>query len=202
MTVRTYAELADDILATPARLGDVRLVCIDGPSGSGKTTFAQRLVHSLAARGSVELVELEALYSGWSLDGAWKRLNDWVLEPVSAGWAGGFHPYDWSRGEWSPAWHSVPVSQVLVVEGCGSAPRAAQALTTRLIWVEAEPDIATMRGLARDGIVFQSQLSTWKELEAAYFRAEQTRQRADLRVDGAPSAALTHDPEVAFTTVS
>lgn len=118
--VRTYAELAAEIYAAPPRLGAVRLVTVDGPSGSGKSTLADRLETALSRQGSVASVELEALYAGWTLEGAWQRLNDWVLEPLAAGWAGGFHPYDWVTESWSPGWCAVPVSQVLVVEAAGA----------------------------------------------------------------------------------
>lgn len=183
MTVRTYDELAADIAASPARLGDVRLVTIDGPSGSGKTSFARRLVAALSVRGSVTLVEAEALYAGWTLDGLWHRLRDHVLEPVAAGWAGGFHPYDWATESWSPRWVVVPVSQVLVVEGCGSSPRAVDPFTSRRIWIEASADLALARGLARDGADEGDRLRAWKRTEAAYFVEHDVLRRADLRVD-------------------
>lgn len=202
MTVRIYDELADEIYATPARLGAVRLVTVDGPSGSGKTTFARRLLATLSARGSVAFVELEALYQGWTLEGAWQRLNDWVLEPLAAGWDGGFHPYDWDAESWSPRWCAVPVSQVLVVEGCGSSPRAADRLIGLRAWVEAPPDVALARGLARDGVDLDRRLPAWKKLEAAYFAREDTRQRADLLVDGNPAQPPSFDPETAFSTTS
>lgn len=202
MTVRTFDALAREILAAPPRLGESRLVTIDGPSGSGKTTFARRLVRALAALGSVSFVEIEMLYQGWTLDGAWTRLHDWVLEPVATGWAGGFHPYDWANASWSPSWCAVPVSTVLVVEGCGSSPRAAQRLSCHQVWVQAPPDVNLARSLARDGPGQQEQLRAWRRLEATYFVAEGCRERADLRVEGDPGQPLDYDPESAFRVMS
>lgn len=201
MTVWTYDDLAGAVHATRPRLGDVRLVTVDGPSGSGKTTFAGRLVTALAGHGSVGLVEIEALYEGWTLDGAWSRLHEMVLEPLAAGRAGGFHPYDWVDFRWSADWCSVPLHQVIVVEGCGCAPRAADPLTSHRIWVEAPYDLALARGLARDGIDLDRHLRRWKRLEADHFAAEDTRRRADLRVDGAPAALLLHDSELTFSSL-
>ena len=43
--------VAARVLAGPARLGPVRLVCVDGPAGSGKTTFAAALASALAVTG-------------------------------------------------------------------------------------------------------------------------------------------------------
>lgn len=200
-TVGTYDDLAAEIHTRPARLGDARLVTVDGPSGSGKTTFARRLVAALSTRGSVALVEIEKLYQGWTLDRAWQRLDDYVLEPVGAGWVGGFHPYDWARQSWSPCWCAVPISQVLVVEGCGSSPRAADSLTSLQIWIEAAPQVALARGLARKGVDLDRRLRAWKRLEAAYYAQEDTRNRANLRVDGNPVQPPCYDPESAFSTL-
>jgi len=199
--VRTYDELAEEIYAEPPRLGQVRLVTVDGPSGSGKTAFARRLAGALALRGSVAMVEIEALYQGWSLEGSWQRLRDYVLEPIAAGWAGGFHPFDWATLTWSPRWQAIPISDALVVEGCGSSPRAAQPFISRLIWVEAPPEVSLARGLERSGIDLHRHLLAWREIEAAHFAEQETRQRADLRVDGDPAEPLTIDPDLAFRTL-
>lgn len=199
--VRTYAEVAGEIYAAPPRLGQTRLVTVDGPSGSGKTAFARRLAAALASRGSVALVEIEALYEGWSLEGSWQRLRDFVLEPIAAGWAGGFYPFDWARLSWSPRWCVVPITEVLVVEGCASSPRAAQPFTSRLLWVEAPPAVALARGLDRPGIDLGRHLLAWRGIEAAHFAEQDTRQRADLRVDGDPAEPLSYDPDVAFMTL-
>lgn len=197
--VLTFDDLALEIGRAPPALGKVRLVTVDGPSGSGKTTFARRLVAALTAHGSGALVEIEALYEGWTLDGAWQRLHDSVLEPMAAGRPGGFHPYDWVSFGWSRDWATVAPSAVLVVEGCGSAPGAADHQTTLQIWIEAPPDVALARGMAREGIDLDRHLREWKRLEASHFVEQRTRQRADLRVDGAPATPLPYDPDLAFT---
>ncbi len=201
MTVRTYDALAEEIVAAPARLGTVRMVTVDGPSGSGKTTFAARLLRSLSTRGSVAQVHLEELYQGWTLDGAWQRLDDYVLAPLAAGWDGGFHPYDWGTSSWSPRWRAVPVSQVLVVEGCGSSPRAADRLTSRRVWIEAPSGLALARGKARPGVDLPRHLRDWQRVEAAYFTEQETRRRADLLVDGDLDPTSVHDPETEFRTL-
>lgn len=200
-TVRTFHELAAEIRAAAARLGDVRLVTVDGPSGSGKTIFAQRLVTALSTRGSVALVQIEELYAGWTLDGAWERLHNSVLEPLAAGCPGGFHPYDWATNAWSPSWRAVPLSHVLVVEGCGSSPRAADPLTSRRIWIEAPSEVSLARGTARGGVDLDRHLETWQRLEADYFVEQDTRHRADLQVDGNPGEPLAYDDELAFSAV-
>jgi uridine kinase len=191
----TFAQLAERICAAPPRLGPTRLVCIDGPAGSGKTTFAGRLVTALGSGTTV--VHLEDLYAGWTLTGAVARLRAGVLRPLAEGRAGAFHPYDWHAGRFLPEPVPVPPTPVLVVEGCGSSPRALDRWTTLRIWVEAPPALREARGLARDGAETAPQWRRWQRTEAAQFAAEDTRARADLRVDGALTPEL---PDDAFAT--
>jgi uridine kinase len=186
---RTFADLAAQVLAAPVRLGDVRLVCIDGPAGSGKTTFAGRLADALGPDAAV--VHLEDLYAGWSLTGAVARLSAGVLRPLAEGRAGAHHVYDWHAGRFAPEPVTVPPTPVLVVEGCGSSPRALDPWTTLRIWVEAPADQRLARGLLRDGTHLEAHWQRWQSMEAAVFAAEETRGRADLRVDGAPPTPLS-----------
>jgi uridine kinase len=181
-----FAELAERVRAAPPRLGATRLVCVDGPAGSGKTTFAGRLVAALGPGTAV--VHMEDLYAGWTLDGAAARLAAGVLRPVAAGRPGSYCRYDWEAGRFVDVPTEVPVPEVLVVEGCGSCPRALDAWTTLRIWVEAPEPLRLARGLARDGDHLAGHWRAWQRAEAAEFAGEDTRTRADLRVDGAGAA--------------
>ena len=189
-----FAELAERVRAAPARLGGTRLVCVDGPAGSGKTTFAARLAAALGA-GTVVL-HMDDLYAGWTLDGAAARLTAGVLRPLAEGRAGAFHCYDWAAGRFSPEATPVPPPPVLVVEGCGSSPRSVDDWTTLRIWLEAPAALRLARGLERDGAVLESEWRAWQRTEAAEFAREDTRARADLRVDGAATS-----PEGTFAAV-
>ena len=184
----TYPALAARVRAAPARLGGTRLVCIDGPAGSGKTTLGRRLATALDAL----LLHMDDLYAGWTLTGAADRLVDGVLRPLQAGRPGAYSRYDWAAGQFDPAPTAVPVPAVLVVEGCGSCPPEVDPLTTLRIWVEAPAELRLRRGLERDGEALRPEWTRWQREEAAHFAAQRTRQRADLRVDGA--AVLPGDP--------
>lgn len=163
----------------PARLGPVRLVCIDGPAGSGKTSLAGRVADVLHA----QTVHMDDLYEGWSgLAGAWPRLRDWVLAPLAGGGPGRYRRYDWFAGEYAE-WHDVPVADYLVVEGCGCAPRAVDDWASLVVWVEAPRELRIARGVERDGEGVRENWVTWMAQEDAVFAAEQTRDRAHLRVD-------------------
>jgi uridine kinase len=168
------------VRAAAPRLGRTRLVCVDGPAGSGKTTLAGGLAAELGA----PVVHMDDLYAGWTLTGAFARLSAGVLRPLAEGSTGAFHRYDWAAGGFAAEPTDVPAGAVLVVEGCGSAPRAVDPWVVLRIWVEAPPGVRLARGLARDGSAYEPQWRRWQVTEAAAFAAEGTRERADVRVDG------------------
>jgi uridine kinase len=183
-----FAELAERVRAAPPRLGSTRLVCVDGPAGSGKTTFAGELVAALGPGTAV--VHMDDLYAGWTLDGAAARLTAGVLRPLAAGRPGSYRRYDWVAERFADVPTEVPVPAALVVEGCGSCPRPLDEWATLRIWVEAPPQLRLARGLARDGDHLAGHWQAWQRAEAAEFAEEDTRARADVRVDG---AALSRD---------
>ncbi|MCU1667344.1 MAG: Uridine kinase [Blastococcus sp.] len=178
------AALAEAVRAARPLLGATRLVCIDGPAGSGKTTLAGRLADALGA--GVAVVHMDDLYAGWTLAGATARLAAGVLGPLADGRPGSYHRYDWLAGRFDDVPTPVPVPEVLVVEGCGSCPRSLDPWTTLRIWVEAPAPLRLARGLARDGEDKAAHWHRWQREEAAVFAAEDTRARADVRVNGAP----------------
>jgi uridine kinase len=179
----TFADLARRLRDAPPSLGPVRLVCIDGPAGSGKTSFASRMAAALG--GDAAVVHMDDLYAGWTLTGAVARLAAGVLRPLSQGRRGAFHRYDWAAGRFSAALTCVEPVPVLVVEGCGSSPRAHDPWTALRVWVEAPAALRVARGLARDGAGLEPEWRRWQGIEATEFAREGTRTRADLRVDGA-----------------
>jgi uridine kinase len=176
-------ELARDLAEASPRLGGTRLVTVDGPAGSGKTTFADRLAAALGPDTAV--VHMDDLYAGWALTGAVARLAAGVLRPLAEGRAGAYRRYDWAAERFAPEPVPVPPCTVLIVEGCGSSPRALDRWTTRRIWVEAPPEVRLTRGLARDGAALAAHWRRWQHTEATEFAAEDTRARADVRIDGA-----------------
>lgn len=181
-----FAELGARVRSAPAGLGAVRLVCVDGPAGSGKTTFASRLAEAL--EGSAVLVHMDDLYAGWTMTGSAARLAAGVLRPLAEGRPGSYHRYDWAAGRFAAVVTPVPVPEVLVVEGCGSSRRWLDAVTALRVWVEAPAGRRLARGLARDGLALAGAWHAWQRTEAELFAAENTRDRADLHVDGTAGA--------------
>ena len=175
-------ELAARVRAGEPRLGRTRLVCIDGPAGSGKTTLAARLEAELEAGTAV--VHMDDLFGGWTMTGLTVRLSSGVLEPLAEGRSGSYQRYDWDTAAFLPDPLPVPVVDVLIVEGCGSSPRDFDRWTTLRIWVEAPQELRLARGIERDGAALTDEWIRWQQLEADVFEAEDTRARADLRVNG------------------
>jgi uridine kinase len=184
-----FARLAAEVRSAPARLGPVRLVCVDGPAGSGKTTFAGRLAAALGDPAG--LVHMDDLYAGWTMTGSAARLAAGVLAPLAQGRPGGYHRYDWPAGRFAADVTTVPLADVLVVEGCGSCRRALDPFTTLRVWVEAPTGLRLARGLDRDGAAMADAWHRWQRTEAELFAAEATRDRADLRVDGTAGTGPT-----------
>jgi len=177
--------IAARALSRPPRCGRVRVVVIDGPAGSGKSTTAAAVAASATDLGAVvAVVHLDDLYEGWSgLEGSlWPRLSAQVLEPLRRGLPGRFQRYDWVLGEFAE-WVDVPVPDLLVLEGCGSARRAVDDLAVLRVWVEAADDLRLERGLARDGVDAREHWLTWMAQEEEHFSREATRERADVRLD-------------------
>lgn len=165
--------------AAQPRLGPVRLVCVDGPAGSGKSTLAGRVGAALDA----PVLHLDDLLAGWSgLEGVWDRLAAQVLDPLAAGRPGRYQRYDWVAGAFAE-WHDVPVPDVLVLDGCGSARTAADPVAAVKVWVEAARDLRLSRGLARDGVDARDNWVAWMRSEQEHFTRERTRERADVHVD-------------------
>ena len=173
--------LADRVRAAAPLLGPVRLVCVDGPAGSGKTTLADALAVELGPGAAV--VHLDDLYEGWGgLEGVAERVETGLLVPLAQGRDGSYRRYDWVAGRLDGT-VAVPVPDVLVVEGCGSAPRSVDGRAVLRVWVEAPADERLARGLARDGEHLRPEWLAWTAAETAHFAREDTRRRADVVVD-------------------
>ena len=177
------------LLTRPPTLGAVRLGVVDGPSGSGKSTFAQQWVDALAGRGTVTLFSSDLLATWRDPFGWWQRFDDDVLRPLAAGTDGHVQLTDWSGDEPRPgSWLTIPPVDVLILEGVSCGRRELAGRAGVLVWVE-EPDRAERleRAVGRDGPASRPMLAAWQDDEDAFFRADHTRERADLLVTATES---------------
>ena len=161
-------------------------MCVDGPAGSGKTTFAGRLTDALG--DGAGLVHLEDLYAGWTLTGAVARLSAGVLRPLAEGRPGVLPPLRLGGRPLRRRAGRRPGARGAGRRGLRQQPPGLDPWTTLRIWVEAPAPLRLSRGLARDGDDLAAHWRRWQESEARHFAAEDTRARADLRVDGAAAA--------------
>jgi uridine kinase len=173
--------LLDEVMAGPARLGSTRLVCVDGPAGSGKTTLAALLASSAVARGTApSVVHMDDVYDGWDgLVAGVTNIGHWLLVPLRRDEPGGYNRYDWAAGGYAE-WHAVFPGGLLVLEGVGAAASQVDGLASLRVWVELPLDERTTRWRKRDRGAADPFIDTWQAQEQAHFRADRTRQRADV----------------------
>ena len=69
------------------------------------------------------------------------------------------------------------------MEGCGAGAWPGFAYVSALIWVDAPTEVRYVRAIARDGETYRPNWERWAASERALFRADRTRDRADLVVD-------------------
>ncbi|MFD5145241.1 uridine kinase [Streptomyces sp. NPDC058401] len=170
--------LAREILAAPPSLGPVRLVGIDGHAGSGKSTFAGVLAEAL---GGVPVLRLDDVATHEELFGWVGRLRVQVLEPLAAGRAAHWAPYDWIERRFGPERVLEP-GPVLLVEGVGAGRRALRPHLARLLWMETPRARSWGRGRNRDGRELSDFWDGWERAELAHFSDDPSRPFADTLV--------------------
>lgn len=200
----TIDSLLDHVQAAAPRLGRTRLVSIDGPAGSGKSSLADRFVTRAEARGlHTDVVHMDDLYDGWT--GAVRGfglLRDHVLQRIADGREGRYRRYDWHTGVYAEL-HVVPVTvDLLIVEGVTSCDRDADNWQSLRLWVETSNEVRLERGIARDGEALRDQWLDWMRWERDHFAEQETRSRADVVIDGNPSAPYDATREVVTKSVA
>ncbi|MGQ5262713.1 uridine kinase family protein [Micromonospora sp. ZYX-F-536] len=195
VVVEAYAELARRVLAGPARLGRTRLVAVDGPSGAGKSSFAAHLADAvavLAGGGRPPVVHTDDLLDGWDDQLTfWPRLDEQVLTPLRVGRPGAYRRYSWVRRCFLPRPVPVPAAPVMILEGVSAARAVVRPELSLAVFVTAPAPLRLARAVTRDGQEILPELRRWHEGERAHFAADDTADRADLVIDGAP--VLPHD---------
>ena len=196
LLVANVASLAAEVLSRPALLGEVRLVAVDGRAGSGKTTLAQMLAAALRdQRAAVGEIHTDDLLDGWtSIVSYWQRLADEILGPLAVGRSAVYHPYDWDAGCFGTSRVSVPVPDVLIVEGVASIGACGNGTVTLSLGVVVPRTVRFERGLLRDGVRFRDHWLRWMDQEDSYF-TDKTGIVPDVVVDGDPMARYDRNRE-------
>jgi uridine kinase len=158
------------------------LVAIDGRSGAGKSTLAARLAKLVDG----VVVESDDFFSGGSdeewaertpeekadrcID--WRRLRREALEPLLAGRAAEYRPFNFSTG-FGLAEHIVrrEAKQVVVLDGVYSGRPELAEIVDLAVLVEVSDDLARRQRLVdREGILFMTSWhALWDPAEDYYF---------------------------------
>jgi uridine kinase len=173
-------------------LGGVRLVCIDGPAGSGKTSLARELAAALTADVAVPVVHGDEVYEGWpvvaaapdritAFDLLADRVDSWLLDPWRHARPGRHPVWDWHAGTWGPEL-AVAAAPVVILEGVALASARLRSQAVLSIWVEAAPEVALARVLARDGDEIRDRMLQWQVDESRWHALDSTRDGVDVRV--------------------
>jgi uridine kinase len=171
------------ISGAPTRCGTTKVVAIDGPSGAGKTDFAGDLAQRLPG---AQLLHMDDLYPGWDgLSQAVADLHDQVLAPLARGGEATYRRWDWEQDRYAER-HSLPATDLLLVEGVGSGAGPGRKFESALIWLEADRDERFRRGVERDGDSYLPHWQRWATHEETLFALDGTRGRADLIIDTSP----------------
>jgi uridine kinase len=187
VVVETFAALALRIRSRPAPVTP-RLIAIDGPSGAGKSTFARRLAGTL---GGPPVIEIDDFVSWGDLTSWWPRLEDQVLGPLVEGRSATYQRRDWKNdphGDRLGEWRTLPASPIVILEGVTSSRLEIAGRLTCAVWIDAPRQLRLQRGIERDGDSMRDEWLSWLQREDAFFSDDRTRDRADVIVDGAPTA--------------
>jgi hypothetical protein len=167
------------------------VLAVDGRSGSGKTTLAGRIQRVIPASAVVHTDDI-----------AWKQaMFDWaglliggILEPVHRGEPVRFRPPAWLEHNRDGGIDVPRNSELVIIEGAGSARRELMPMIDAVIWVQSDMAETERRGIDRDGgdeaaITFWH---LWMAEELPFMAQQQPWTRADIIIAGTP--AIPHDP--------
>ncbi len=162
------------------RVGHARtLICSDGPAGSGKTELAQALAQQLI---ECSVVHMDDLYEGWAnpFDSKlFDRIRDSIVLPHLQQLPITFAKWDWASDSWGPA-QTLGSRQTLILEGVGACAAPVRQHADVTVFLDAKPEQALERAIARDGEQLRPYLLQWQIAQAEYFAHDQTALNCSL----------------------
>lgn len=184
-----WHSVADELLADAApraaAAGRPAIVGVDGRQGSGKTHAAEMLAATVPGAVVVHTDDI----AWWESFFGWDHLlAAGVLVPLRHGRDVAYRPPAWEA--WSrPAAIEVPASAPLVVvEGVGATRRGLATLLDATVWMQADHEEATRRGIARDGGTPEA-IALWREWaaeEERFLAADRPWERSTVTLCGTP----------------
>ena len=183
----TWADLAQEALArgTGTRAGGPVVVAVDGRQGSGKTTAAAALAAQVPGAAVVHTDDV----AWWESFFGWDHLlAAGILVPLRRGQDVSYRPPAWDRRSRQGSIDVAASAPLVVVEGVGASRRGLTTLLDMAVWVQADHQEATRRGIARDGGTPEAAAfwHEWAAEEERFLAVDRPWERADAIVCGTP----------------
>lgn len=172
------------------------LVAIDGQGGAGKSTLARALLDQIGEDRAV-VVEGDDFYRDMPepvrnrltpTEGVeeffdWQRLQQ-VMASVRAAEAElTYRPYDWHEGRLGDDSITLPMPDIVIVEGVYSLREQLRGLVDVGVWVETSHE-ARLRRIRDRGENAEAEIQRWEQAEQAYVRSQDPASVADVHVAG------------------
>ncbi len=157
------------------------IIAIDGPAGAGKTTLAHEIFLALSTSASVQVIHMDDLYDGWdnALSGDLTKVLSYLVEQHLGKTPAKLQRYNWSAAAFGDS-EALPVADLLILEGVGSADKDIQGHLAALIWMEIDPQDGLKRVINRDGADVAEQMEKWLTTQEKHFLQHSTREKADF----------------------
>lgn len=184
-----WRSVADELLADAApraaAAGRPAIVGVDGRQGSGKTTAAEMLAAAVPGALVVHTDDI----AWWESFFGWDHLlAAGVLVPLRHGRDVAYRPPAWDRRSRTGSIEVPASAPLVVVEGVGSTRRGLTTLLDATVWVQADHEEATRRGIARDGGTPEAEAfwQEWAAEEERFLAADRPWERATATLCGTP----------------
>ena len=159
------------------------LLAIDGPAGAGKTTLAAQLEKEYSARGSVRVIHLDDLYSGWTtaLGNDLTEVLDRLASAHLAKQPCTVRIFSWTAMCFDHE-EVIEPTDVLILEGVGAAQGIVRDAGAITYWIDVAPEIGLQRVLERDGSVVEPYMHQWQIDQEKHFARDETRENCEFKL--------------------
>jgi uridine kinase len=160
---------------------DQPIIAIDGPAGAGKTTLAQTISLALSPQISTTVIHMDELYPGWekALGVELTETLTWLTQSHKAKKLLKYSSFNWATNEFNAS-HVVDSTQLLILEGVGSAQRSIEDSLVTSIWLDLDPQIGFQRVIERDGATITAEMTKWLAMQEQHFAVDQTKERCEF----------------------
>ena len=160
---------------------DQPIIAIDGPAGAGKTTLAQTISLALSPQISTTVIHMDELYPGWekALGVELTETLTWLTQSHKAKKPLRYSSFNWATNEFNTS-HVVDSTQLLILEGVGSAQRPIEGSLVTSIWLDLDPQIGFQRVIERDGAIITAEMTKWLAMQEQHFATDHTKERCEF----------------------